>query len=51
MSPFCLRVRLQHRAALPAHSDGEVKGEGACSTGESSVFDGAKLCQIKRRMP
>lgn len=26
MSPFYLRIRLQHRAALPACSDGEVKG-------------------------
>ena len=47
MSPFCLRIRLWHRAALPARSDGEVKGEGACPTGESSGLDGAKLCQIK----
>lgn len=35
MSPFCLRVRLQHRA-LPAHSKGEVKGERAHPAGESS---------------
>lgn len=50
MSAFCLRIRARHRAGLPAHSDGEVKGEGACPTGESSGLDGAKLCQIKRRM-
>lgn len=34
MSPFCLR--LQHRAAFPAHSSGEVKGEGEHPAAESS---------------
>lgn len=36
MSPFCLRARLQHRAALPAHTYGEMKGEGAHPASESS---------------
>lgn len=36
MSPVCLRARLQHRAALPAHTNGEVKGEGAHPASESS---------------
>lgn len=36
MSPFCLRARLQHRAALPAHTHGEMKGEGAHPATESS---------------
>lgn len=48
MSPFCLR--LQHRAASPAHSDGEVKEKGPCPTGESSGLDSVKWCQMKQRM-
>lgn len=35
MSPFCLRIRVRHRAAVPARSSGEVKGEGAHPSGES----------------
>lgn len=50
MSPFCLRLRLWRRAALPACSDGEVKGEGMRPTSESRRLDCAKLCQTKRRV-
>lgn len=50
MSPSCLRLRPWHGAALPACSDGEVKGEGMEPTRESRGPDSAKLCQTKRRM-